>query len=123
MQVKIVSFSYRKSIPGHCIQGIKGGKIPRNAVAGMNGTVVLSSTPPSVHAIVKNKFGCLSDIDLYPAIKAELSRLDLRVTEKKVEKICGYLKDNEILFNITVRGHKWYFEDIDIAQIVNDREE
>ncbi len=123
MQVKIISFSYRKSIPGPCINGVKNGKIPKNAVAGMNGTFRLPSTPPSVPTVIRDSVGCPININLYSAIKAELERLDMRVTEKKVEKICGYLKDNEISFNIILKGNKWYFEDVDVAQIINYREE
>lgn len=120
----LVSYRYEKSSPGPAVSGFKNGKAPKNAAAGMNGTYKLFSSPPRVPAIVKDNTGCKINVNLYYAIKTELERIGKIVTEKRVKKICDFLVEDHLPFEMELDEHsRWLFKDIDAAQIINEREE
>ncbi len=121
MHCTLVSYRYEKSVPGALIQGIKDGKTPKNAV-GMNGSFRLYSTPPAIRAVVKDRFECPINVDLYYAIKKELDEIGMRVSEKRVDKICKFLMDDHFPFEIVLDGHNhWIFRDFDIRSIIDKR--
>ncbi len=118
----LISYRYEKSIPGPAVSGFKNGKAPKNAVAGMNGTYRLASTPPRVIATVKDNTGCKINVDLYHAIKAELSKIGMRISKNRVEIICDYLIKDHTPFEMVLDEHnKWFFIDFDIRKIIDKR--
>ncbi len=123
MHCILVSYSYQKSIPGPAVSGFKNGETPpKNAVAGMNGTYKLASTPPKVFAVVRDRFDCPININLYYAIKKELDEIGMRVSEKRVNKICEFLMNNHLPFEIVLDGHNhWIFRDFNLRNIIDKR--
>lgn len=99
-------------IPGtsYLKQGVKGGKTPRNAYAGSNGSFIVGERA-EVILTLEYKGKCYNK-DIYSDIKDATSK---RITDK----FCSKLEDSFEDFNFTVENGKFTNIDQAIERAVN----
>ena len=87
MEAIVYDYSYTKSSTSYRT-GVKGGRRPRGAVAGGNGSFYVA-TPPVITLLVKSEDGKKRRLDISDEISTYIhGYLDKRVTEKQVSRIC-----------------------------------
>lgn len=85
-EFKVEGFEYIPSSPATLKQGVKGNRIPQNAVAGDNGSFIIAGEPP------KAVFYCDSglSVNCYDVMRQNIYAVGRsRVTKKYAEKICN----------------------------------
>ncbi len=89
MNLIITDYAYR-STPAYLVQGVGGHRVPRNAVAGGNGSFIVSN-PAEIMVDVRNvDTGECRTVDMYRHFKRMLE--GNRLTERRAEKIIQYYR-------------------------------
>ena len=118
----LISYRYEKPSQNPSVSEFKNGKA-KNTVTETNGICKLASSPPRVSAVVKDSMGGKITVDLYHPIKVELSKIGMRITENRVERICNYLILNHTPFEMVLDEHsRWEFVSFDIRKIIDRRD-
>lgn len=77
--LSVESFLYETSGAPYIKQGVRNNRVPKDAVAGGNGTFVMKGTPPKAFFYFKQNDSGPMRKDFYPIIRGNSTR---RVTEK-----------------------------------------
>lgn len=82
--ITINAFSYTPSTPSYMVQGVKNHYIPRNAVGGSNGSIIMPGDPPQILlGFIEDGVGHFTNI--YSLVKSHSSR---KITRKYASEIC-----------------------------------
>lgn len=87
MNLIITNYAYR-STPAYLVQGVSRHRVPRHAVAGGNGSFIVSNPAEIMVDVCDTETGECQTVDMYRHFKRMLG--SNRLTERRAEKIIQY---------------------------------
>ncbi len=95
MYLNIIDWQYRKGSGASLQQGVKGGRVPKHAVRGGNGSYIVSPPPQVIVELQDNDTGETCTVDIYHCLKSQLMDVGYRMSEKSAKKMLRSYREQQ----------------------------
>lgn len=91
MTIEVLDWRYEKSSGASLKQGVRGGRAPKNAVRGGNGSYLVADPPKVLAKVREVDTGEVCTVDIYRNFKRQLSQEGMpKLGRGKVAKMMAY---------------------------------